>query len=89
MRNLIGLMLILVCSAAMAAGPSRITMQNFNKIKLGDTETWVTRCLGPATGSKWESADSKCLEWTKPQYVLVLITFEEGKVVRKAQANLR
>ena len=49
-RFLISLVLVFVCSLAIAGDPLRINMQNYNKVKLGDPEAWVVRCLGQAQG---------------------------------------
>jgi len=89
-RTLIVLVLFLICSVSLAADPARMTRENYNKIKLGQDEAWVVKCIGKESSATWEHTEGKCLEWERDQpYAWILITFENGKVVRKAQSGLK
>jgi hypothetical protein len=79
---------LLLCSVATAADPSKLTVENYNKVTIGSDIKAVYSCLGKETiaDSDYGGGD-KTLVW-KSGKKKVSVSFQKNKVSIKWQSGL-
>ena len=92
MKSALCLILVLVIFSMSACSKNRVNMDAYNRINIGMSSETITQILGKGTElSRSELAGHTTViyQWTQSDGGNIVVTFQDGKVISKAQYGLR
>jgi len=87
LRLLVLVLIFLFCIGGLAAEPTKVTVENYNRVVIGSNVQFVYRCLGRETSISFHDGVEKTLRW-EANDATVIIQFKNNRVVEKWQSGL-
>lgn len=75
------------CSPGRAEEPTRVTVENYNRVAIGSNVQFVYRCIGRETSISFHDGTEKSLKW-ETKDATVVIRFKNNRVIEKWQSGL-
>jgi len=87
LRLIVLLFILSICAAGQADEPTKVTVENYNRITIGSNVQFDHRCLGRETSISFHDGLEKTLKW-ETKDATVVIRFKNNRVAEKWQSGL-